>query len=145
MGSIQTGIPGLDELIDGGLLEGSVSLVRGEAGVGKTILCTQFIYHGASECSEPGVFVTLEEGSTNILWNMQNFKWDISKYQRQGLISIYRIGKVENGGFILDIDEEIKKLKMIVSETNASRVVIDSLSSLQFYYSNTFNFNISQE
>jgi KaiC/GvpD/RAD55 family RecA-like ATPase len=135
MGSIPTGIPGLDELLDGGLLDGSVTLVRGLAGTGKTILCTQFVHNGATEYSDPGVFITLEEGAKNIWWNMQNFKWDLTKLQRQGLVKIYRIGKIVDGGFVLDLDDELAKLEKILSEMRAHRVTIDSLSDLQFYYS----------
>jgi len=40
---VATGIPGLDALIEGGLPQGSVTLVSGGAGCGKTIFCSQYL------------------------------------------------------------------------------------------------------
>ncbi|MDI6807071.1 MAG: ATPase domain-containing protein, partial [Candidatus Aenigmarchaeota archaeon] len=50
-----TGIPGLDKLIEGGYPKGSVVLVSGGPGTGKTLLGLQFIYQGA-KANEPGVY-----------------------------------------------------------------------------------------
>ncbi|MEM4679227.1 MAG: ATPase domain-containing protein, partial [Candidatus Jordarchaeales archaeon] len=58
---VKTGIPGLDEITNGGFVKGTNILVTGGAGTGKTIFCMQFLYYGAKEYDEPGVFVTLEE------------------------------------------------------------------------------------
>ena len=82
MARVPTGIPGLDSLIEGGFLEGSSILVAGGAGTGKTILSTQYIYNGAAEYNEPGIYITLEEGATNLWWNMKNFHWNLTKYER---------------------------------------------------------------
>ena len=49
MARVPTGIPGLDELIQGGFLEGATILVSGGAGTGKTIFATQYIYNGAAQ------------------------------------------------------------------------------------------------
>ncbi len=49
-----TGIPGLDEMIEGGLPVPSLTLVAGDVGSGKTTLCTQFLCKGA-EIGEPGL------------------------------------------------------------------------------------------
>jgi circadian clock protein KaiC len=50
-----TGIPGLDEMIGGGLPVPSLTLVAGDVGSGKTTLCTQFLCKGA-EMGELGVY-----------------------------------------------------------------------------------------
>ena len=57
---VKTGIPGLDEMLDGGIPEGSVVLVMGEPGSGKTVMCSQFLYYGISELGEKGVFLSLD-------------------------------------------------------------------------------------
>jgi len=49
MDRVKTGIPGLDELIEGGIPTGSSVLVSGGAGTGKTIIATQYIYEGAKQ------------------------------------------------------------------------------------------------
>jgi circadian clock protein KaiC len=63
---LTSGVPGLDSLLGGGLLERSITLVSGSAGVGKTTLALQFIVEGARR-KEPGLFVTLEEGPPQLL------------------------------------------------------------------------------
>lgn len=62
---IPSGVPGLDELIGGGLLERSVTLVSGSSGVGKSTLAFQFLAAGATR-GERGLFVALEEGPQQI-------------------------------------------------------------------------------
>jgi len=61
-----TGIGKLDELLGGGLLERSVTLVSGSAGVGKSTLSAHFVLAGA-ERGERGLYVAFEEGPTQIL------------------------------------------------------------------------------
>jgi len=78
-----TGIPGLDALLRGGFLTGSSILIAGGSGCGKTILSTQFIYNGAAQYHEPGIYITLEEGTQNIWWNMRSFHWNITKMQQR--------------------------------------------------------------
>ena len=58
-----TGIIELDRILNGGLPIGSLILVTGGPGTGKTILSTQFVYNGAVKFSEKGIIVTFNEGS----------------------------------------------------------------------------------
>jgi circadian clock protein KaiC len=55
---LATGVPGLDEMLEGGLVRGFTTLVAGPAGVGKTVLGLQFLYGGANE-GERGLYVSL--------------------------------------------------------------------------------------
>ena len=87
----KTGIPGLDELLNGGIPKGSNVLVAGGAGTGKTILTTQYLYNGATKYGEAGLFVTLEGNVRDIAWNMESFQWDIKSLQDQGMLTIYRL------------------------------------------------------
>ena len=59
-------MPGLDELVGGGFLKRSITLVSGSAGIGKSTLGIQFLLAGAKS-REPGLFVTVEEGEAQIL------------------------------------------------------------------------------
>ena len=57
---IQSGIGGLDEIIEGGFIQGSTNLISGMTGTCKTIFGAQFLYHGLKK-GENGVWqVTLE-------------------------------------------------------------------------------------
>lgn len=129
MKRIPSGIPGVDELIEGGFLEGSSTLISGGAGCGKSIFCTQFLYSGAKDYGEPGIFITLEEGPTNIWWNMQRFHWDITKLQTEKKLKIYRFGMYDPAVFANKIDDELKKIQEMVEEMGAKRLVIDSTTA----------------
>ena len=82
---IKTGIPGLDELIEGGFPKGDTILIAGKAGTGKSILATQFIYKGVTEYNDPWpvVFVTLEEPPHLIKMNMLRFGIDLDKLVKE--------------------------------------------------------------
>ncbi|HKJ76795.1 MAG TPA: ATPase domain-containing protein, partial [Gammaproteobacteria bacterium] len=46
---VPTGIPGLDEALDGGLPAGRVTLIAGPSGAGKTVFLNEFVYRGIVE------------------------------------------------------------------------------------------------
>src|SRR6185369_17409607 len=57
---LKTGIPGLDEMLGGGIPEGDSVLVAGPSGAGKSVLAMQFIAEGLS-LGEPGIVAVFEE------------------------------------------------------------------------------------
>ena len=121
-----TGIPGLDDVIEGGLKRDSNTLIGGCTGSGKTILAMQFIVNGIKKFNEPGVYVTFEEDREEVYEDMIRFGWDLAELERQGKFAFIRytpeqVGKVlkTGGGVIRDIIDKIK----------AKRIVIDSISA----------------
>ena len=138
---IKTGIPGLDELIEGGFPRGDTILVAGKAGTGKSILATQFIYKGVTEYKEPGVLVTLEEPPHLIKRNMLRFGMDLEKLEKEGMISIVDLSPSKEAtpatigeypsfdlsGLQAIIMNHIKKIK-------ATRVVLDTLSIMAYKF-----------
>lgn len=58
---VPTGIEGLDPSIEGGFPRGSLILLAGNPGTGKTVFGAQFLYRGASVYGEPGVYVSFAE------------------------------------------------------------------------------------
>jgi len=56
----RTGIPGLDDILYGGLTRGELFLTEGNPGAGKTTLGLQFILEGA-KAGEKGLYITLTE------------------------------------------------------------------------------------
>lgn len=136
MERVKTGIPGLDQLIQGGIPKGSNVLVSGGTGTGKTIFTTQYLYNGASQFNESGLFVTLEGSVRDISWNMESFQWDIKKLQDEGLFNIYRL----NLGYLKDknltenrIDEQLREIEKRVEEIKAKRLVVDSTTVFGAY------------
>ncbi|MDD3083455.1 MAG: ATPase domain-containing protein [Candidatus ainarchaeum sp.] len=136
MEKTKTGIPGLDDLLNGGIPTGSNVLIAGGAGTGKTILTTQYLYNGATQFGEAGLFVTLEGNIRDISWNMESFQWDIKTLQEQKLMTIYRI----NLDYLKDrtmieerIQEQLMEIEKEVKEINAKRLVVDSTTVLGAY------------
>ena len=138
---VKTGIPGLDELIEGGFPRNDTILIAGKAGTGKSILATQFIYKGATEYDEPGVLVTLEEPPHLIKRNMIRFGMDLEKLENEKKIVIVdlspskevtpvTIGEYPSfdlSGLEAIILNHVKKIK-------AKRVVLDTLSIMAYKF-----------
>jgi len=129
MDRIKTLIPGLDGLVQGGIPEGSAVLISGGAGSCKTIFTLQFLYEGAVQEKEPGLFVTLESNVKNITWNMQNFNWDFKKLQDEKLLNIYRLKLDPDGDIDEQIESELEIVASIVKEMGAKRLVVDSTTA----------------
>jgi circadian clock protein KaiC len=138
---VKTGIPGLDELIEGGFPRGDTILIAGKAGTGKTILANQFLYNGVKLYNEPGVLVTLEESPVAIKRNMLRFGMDLGALEESGMLSIAdlspskEVARVKIGeypsfdlsGLEAIILNHIKKVK-------AKRVVLDTLSIMAYKF-----------
>jgi len=143
---ISTGIKGLDELIEGGIPRNRTILVAGATGSGKTIFSMQFLYNGALESNEPGVYVTLDERPDLIREDMENFGWDIKDLEEQRKLviidaSIGRLGLPSNEEHaIVDTSFDYKKLMLETIKTckaiGAKRLVIDSVATMGMYFKN---------
>jgi KaiC/GvpD/RAD55 family RecA-like ATPase len=118
---VSTGINGLDDLIEGGLPEHSVTLVSGGAGTGKTILCSQFLWHGLQN-GEKCRFISLEEPIDDIKSDAAVFGWDFSQYEESDDFEITYIKPTAGErGFL-------NKVKNLASDPDITRLVIDSVS-----------------
>lgn len=127
MDRIATGIPGLDEMIEGGFKQSNTILVTGGCGSGKTTLAMQFLYSGALT-GEPGVYVTFEEEPDQIRENMMRYGWDISKLEAEKKLKIMRI---EPQDIMHIIKQEYGGIVDAINDLKAKRVVIDSLTSIE--------------
>jgi circadian clock protein KaiC len=85
---VKTGVEGLDDILSGGLLRGSVVLVEGSAGTGKTTLGVEFIYRGAIEFDEPGLIVLFEVSPDKLVRDAALFGWDLPELERRGRLKI---------------------------------------------------------
>src|SRR3989338_3618772 len=78
-------IPGFDPLIQCGFKLGSINLVAGPAGSGKTIFAIQFLVDGIIRFKEPGIYITFEERKDKLYEDMLSFGWDLAKYEKSGM------------------------------------------------------------
>jgi circadian clock protein KaiC len=84
---LASGVSGLDPLIGGGFLPGSVTLLSGTSGAGKTTAALQFIIEGAKR-KEPGLYVALEEGRKEILRTATELGMPLKGALEQGMVEI---------------------------------------------------------
>jgi len=137
MDRVPTGISGFDELIQGGIPKGATVLVSGGAGSGKTILATTFIYEGARKYGEPGLLVTVEDNLKNIVWNMENFGWDIKSLEQKNLMKIYRMHIDPRKPIEPQIDKELDIITSMVKDIGAVRLTVDSTTAFGAWISDS--------
>jgi KaiC/GvpD/RAD55 family RecA-like ATPase len=132
---VPTGIPGLDEIIEGGLPKGRTVLVTGTAGSGKTTLGIQFLYTGATRYGENGLFATLQEESFDIVKDMARYGWDLEKLSQQQKLALVESGvPFEVSEESMDIDTMLDIIHKHATKVDAKRIVFDSLAQLGLPY-----------
>ncbi|MFP4103680.1 circadian clock protein KaiC [Coleofasciculus sp.] len=128
-----TGIQGLDEITNGGLPQGRPTLVCGQAGCGKTLMAMEFLVRGVTEYQEPGVFMSFEESSEELMQNVASFGWDLQALAAQKKLGIHyvhvdRTQIQETGEY--DLEALFIRLGYAIDSINAKRVVLDTLEVL---------------
>ncbi len=126
---IKTGIPGLNKILNGGIPEGNLVLITGGPGSGKTTFCLQFLYEGAKDYGEPGIFITLEESPKRLLEYANQHGWNMEEYISKGLIKIIKTPMYKFNALMTTLDDSVSKMK-------AKRVVIDPAALLALFFEN---------
>ncbi|THC41901.1 ATPase domain-containing protein [Massilia sp. Mn16-1_5] len=129
---IPTGVPGLDELLHGGLPQGHTLLVSGPTGSGKTIIATRFLQEGVHQ-GEKGVAVYFEKGTPRLR------NAELAEMVQGGHVAI-----VESRLLDLTVDELIDEIQATLQRTGARRLVIDSLSEFALYMAPEFHADLRQ-
>ena len=142
-----TGIPGLDEMLGGGIPKGHAISIFGGPGAGKTTFSLQFLYNGAALYDEPGVYISLDESISDIKRNTKAFNWDFETMEKEQKISFLDASFFKRISDVLRVPENEKNnernystssLRKLVDDTiqemDARRVVVDPLSTLIFQY-----------
>ncbi len=118
VGRKSTGIPTLDQMLEGGFPRNFVIVVTGTPGTGKTTFGMQFLVDGIKN-GERGLFFSFEEDSEQLANHCLRFGWNLREYAEEGRLIIYGLSTIS----VNDIIE-------VVQEYKPSRVVIDSINLL---------------
>jgi KaiC/GvpD/RAD55 family RecA-like ATPase len=119
-----TGIKDLDLLLSGGFPRGSLILVCGNPGTGKTIFTANFLYDGAKNRGENGIYLSFSEGKRSFFDNMRTVGLDFDGLDKAGsfhFLEMFTATREGMGKMTTDIVEAIRKF-------GAKRLVIDSYS-----------------
>ncbi|WP_406660023.1 ATPase domain-containing protein [Methanolobus sp. ZRKC3] len=145
MTRVPTGIPGFDDLIEGGFIENDVILLRGGPGAGKSTFGAQYLHEGIEKYNEPGVYITFEETPARIMRNMWRHGWDLERLIKEDKLRIIRADPIAYGRYIeknkdpnsnketddTTIETVLKQIFASIQEIGAKRLFIDSITSLK--------------
>jgi circadian clock protein KaiC len=120
---VATGVPGLDELVNGGYYPGSTTLMVGVSGVGKSVMGLQFITEGARR-GERSLMLSLDETPAQISRNAGTLGIDLDAEIARGLVKVQYDLPQE-----IEIDRHFADVERLVEDFEPKRVVIDSLST----------------
>jgi circadian clock protein KaiC len=128
-----TGIAGLDEITDGGLPAGRPTLVRGDAGCGKTLLGMEFLVRGATQFDEPGVFVAFEETAEELTQNVASLGFDLATLVERKQLALDYVyidpAQIKEAGDF-DLQGLFIRLGYAIDAIGAKRVVLDTIETL---------------
>jgi circadian clock protein KaiC len=119
---VPSGVAELDDLLGGGPLRGSSTLITGPAGTGKTTIALQYLY-AACERGEACTLFEFDERIGTLLTRAQAFGLDIARHVEQGCLVIQQIDPAE-----ISPGEFAARLRREVEERGVSMIVIDSLN-----------------
>lgn len=128
-----SGIDGLDEVTGGGLPAGRPTLICGAAGCGKTLFSVTFLYRGAVDYDEPGVFVTFEERPDDLVANVKSLGYDLDRLIADKKLAIDHVrldpAQIEESGEY-DLEGLFIRLGFAIDSIGAKRVVLDTIETL---------------
>jgi len=128
-----TGINGLDEVTYGGLPKGRPTLLCGSAGCGKTLFSMTFLYNGAVQYDEPGVFIAFEERPEDLIKNVGSLRFDLERLIANKMLAVDHVhidrNEIEESGEY-DLEGLFIRLGFAIDSVGAKRVVIDTIETL---------------
>jgi circadian clock protein KaiC len=125
---VKTGIPGLDERVEGGFLKGSTTILAGASGTGKTTLGFQFTVQAVLD-GKPSLFCSLEESPAEIRSMGESLGFNMKELEKKGLHLISWTPENQSP------DAFISELASHIEAIRPSRIVIDGLSTFEHLYS----------
>jgi circadian clock protein KaiC len=141
---LRTGVPGLDDVLGGGIATDRLYLIEGAPGAGKTTIALQFLREGAAR-GEPVLYVTLSESAQELMAVARSHGWDLAGVQVRELLppedalqpdeqyTVFHPSEVELGQTTLKVLSDVDLIK-------PRRVVFDSLSELRLLAGNSLRY-----
>lgn len=125
-GRISSGVPGLDDLMGGGIGAGEATVVLGPSGVGKTISGLRFVAEGIA-AGNRCLYVTFQDTADQLVKMAAGFGWDLRAACADGRLAVHHVPLGE-----LDLDILTSRIRDELASDTVHRVVIDSLAEMVF-------------
>ncbi|MBI5929677.1 MAG: hypothetical protein HY862_10235 [Chloroflexi bacterium] len=135
MTRISSGIPALDEMLNGGFMPASSILLRGAPGTGKTTFAFQFLIEGL--CQNPpqsGLLVAFEEFPESLYRDAASLGWDLKAFESSGLLQIMFTSPEV---FLHSLSSPESTLTRRIHDYNIQRIALDSLTHFTRLTTNT--------
>src|SRR5688500_18093692 len=124
---VETGVPGLDTILAGGLFKGGVYIVEGNPGAGKTTLGNQICFHRAGK-GESTIYVTLlAEAHTRMIGHLRSMSFFRAELIPDSIYYISAFKVLEGSG----LDGLLKTLREALLQRKAQFLVLDGLVSAE--------------
>ena len=123
---LETGVPGLDVVLGGGLPAGRTSLIAGQPGTGKTTLGNQLAYHHAAAGGRAVVATLLAETHDLMLANLVNFSFFDASFVGERVTYLNLFDALEEG-----LDAVSTAIRRVVRETGASLLIVDGATVIE--------------
>ena len=125
-GRIRSGVPGLDELMDGGIGAGETTVLLGPSGVGKTIAGLHFVAEGLAH-GQRCLYVSFQDAADQLFDMAGQFGWDLRTASDRDQLVVLHVPLGE-----LDLDLLASHIRRELARSPMHRVVIDSLAEMVF-------------
>jgi circadian clock protein KaiC len=134
-GRSTTGIPGLDDILNGGLIPNRLYLLDGDPGAGKTTLSLQFLLEGVKR-GEKCLYITLSETKEELIAGAASHGWSLDGIEIVEMLDSEADldGDSQTTMYLpseIELIETTKKILQAVERTDPRRVIFDSLSELR--------------
>ncbi len=120
---VTTGVPGLDELVNGGYLLGSTTVIAGISGVGKSVMGLMYMAEGA-RLGERSLMLSLDEPVPQVIRNAKSIGIDLQAHIDSGLVRVQYDSPQE-----IEIDRHFHDVEQLMETFKPKRVLFDSLST----------------
>jgi len=128
----ETGIDGLDAILNGGIVKDSTTLVSGNPGAGKSILGLQYVYNGVDTFDEKGIYLSFEENQHDLREAAEAIgleQW--SEYVERGDILVYDKKELLGQN---DFSSSLDLLLDDFTDSEYERLVLDSLAMFNLFF-----------
>jgi circadian clock protein KaiC len=144
-GMAGSSIPGLDDVLSGGFSHGSLFLIEGSPGTGKTTLALGYLLEGARK-GERGLYITLSETKDELIRGAASHGWTIDPrievFELQPPDSVLDPTHAQSLLYSseLELGETVKMIFAAAERAKPNRIVIDSLSEIRLLAQNSLRY-----
>jgi KaiC/GvpD/RAD55 family RecA-like ATPase len=135
---VSSGVPGFDELVEGGLLKNRLYVVSGPPGSGKTTFSSQFITQGAKS-GENCLYVTMHETKEELMQDMSGYDFGFDQVMASGKVQFLNLMTDSGKRTITQFGTEgglTNRIVAFLEQQDIDRAVIDSTMLLQHFFEN---------